>query len=1548
MDCQDDVLKWKTIAMALHQGALDHCEPFQSAEEAISYLYHYRGTQKASSSLAISRQHHDFYYHPDNIPGPVGLSKFFSIGVADRCLLCKFTMVTVDTARLKYNLVNANDTRGTVPEGGLTQRRLQHLAVMHTPYFVLLFLDLVQNKRYLFHDTVNARRSIASYVFDHLKEDRTEYIRHDADALRFLKLWWRFQDRRSTRELNLSIPSYLELHTERETWNPRSDKFANRKPEPLYTFLAKHCLCHEILQRDPVTLSETLDLSPRTNTLTEGQVATYSLSLLIPRLHIEDILHSTVRACNARQSVLNDSGLASFDSEPKQCSSLLEPRLDCLILEDVGHAKAVMMHVVTTLHSQWQSLSSWMASVRGKPLDERLVFNIRKVFLGVMGSLRDMCLLDKRPPRQLYTGPKCREPKLATAFLVHKDTGDVLSLLSYISLPRVYRSSNSARDEDAFRMACACLALAMLYADVSDDDVVLGKQQELKNYWEAGGSFSNARDTVLADRHQGSATDESQGWRDRTVSIVNICNFCRTGLVNDHTWSKLEPNEAGLRDMSKVDGPHVWLGEKSRSPEALKGRLLALGFREPLHVSVIEILRDTEAAFIRRLNMSFTTPKPQTYRGLVSALTADNPTREWNPLSCNGSAVSSYTTPYNAAGSGHKNKRSNNRVTSEVAQKMPHIDASDNGLKHMEKLSRKIVRELASSSSLPTSAETNTDIYVDDHNVSQVDCAIENDPLPDISTNLHLTADTISFNGSLEQLIQRGTSRTPGTNHDIGILLLEQPHNLSSERFIGSRVQSETGSRYSNRNDLYTSSQPYYSCNSLHLASSLFDCFREKYTADPEILQRIIHEGLRTESVDNLSGLDLSQHQERQPPSQLDEQVDLVSQGPAHDMVDVYQNPEGVTQMKQQMNHQGGQRVYYDKPGPCPLKKPMVVGNVLQVNDDRGLTNQDNEVPAIDTVFHMIGDQKDEFMKYNSRWRSVGFNKATLVHLGIKPYQEMVYVTGMIQSRLKDKTLMEAASHLGPIANPCAGLAHPPQCKGWVPPNNLPQVVGLLRRDAQCHKMNWKMGVESRSPFYSNLSYPIKMSYLNRIPCSTLSCETQMQTYQMVNLGTPPKKGFKHVELIISDYPILVRDDVPKLLAVKGAHTLYLGGVCTIQNVRGLLVHKVFAEGNLLQDILDMHTSLQVHPFVARTFALHLMTVPFINQSGVGVFVGETIGEWNLGCAYGMHNISETENFILAYHVLQCLLRVQILSLRILGFTMKCIQPARIWRWSTGFRVDFIGCIADTIYEWQDRDPMGGETAGLATIHRTMEQLGLLHLLPGSVKQILVESYARFYHTVGRQKGQRLPLPNQVQSQSNPDNTNVLYTVYNMCAFTREPMSVASTWETILGSDTYEEMELPTVGSNVQPYGPFYIQFHNQCFKWNKATIVEPVLETVPALAEVSHVYKGNSHLACGRRAKALQPKKMLQAAYVGHLNQASTLATVSNGPLPTAGPLLTAGPLPTAGPFPTAAAAAAVAAVARSVPPKGKQELHGTQGGTQGGTPRLVLSEHSMYYNVY
>ena len=616
MDYQDAVVKWKRAASALHRGALNNCEKFKFTEDVINYLctYQEEGQQTAIHPGTVTRKHRDFHYQSNNLTGRVGLSDFFWNGVANCCLLCKYVRMT-QTGRFTYKMSdNVNPER--IPDGELDLRRLEHLAVMHSPYFVMLFLDIVENKRYHFHKNDNDRHCIASHVFAKLTEG--EVFGEEEDSFRFLKSYWRFQDRRGCRELNISIPSYLELYIRGNVWNPRIGTFAHRKPEPLYSFLATSCLCHEMLSNCSVPYSGHDSVLPVMSTVSNGQVSTFSLRVLVPRLHIEDILNSIVRACNTRRTL----------GRGTHCSSMSEPRLDCLALEDVGHPRAVMVHAVTTLNSQWQTLSSWMINQQGKPLDHQLSSNINNVFLGVMGSLRAICLLDKRPPRYLYAETPSRESTLATAFFVKGETGEVLSLLTYVSLPRMYRSSNNNDDENDFRMACANLALCTLYAHETDERFYT-KRQEWKQLWEDGGSFSTAAHSGVSGD---GASHTTENYRQREAfAIVTIHDFCKTGLLDHDMWYALGSKNVGSSDISGADSSHVWLGEQSRTFDALKNKLLALGFRWPLHVSLIEVLTDSEASSLRGIHQGFTTRNPELYQGLSNALTIDKITALSDP-----------------------------------------------------------------------------------------------------------------------------------------------------------------------------------------------------------------------------------------------------------------------------------------------------------------------------------------------------------------------------------------------------------------------------------------------------------------------------------------------------------------------------------------------------------------------------------------------------------------------------------------------------------------------------------------------------------------------------------------------------------------------------------------------------------------------------------------------------------------------------------------------------------------------------------------------------
>ncbi|TKS65997.1 hypothetical protein D9C73_000053 [Collichthys lucidus] len=1336
----DEVVKWKAVAAAFHGGALDHCETFTSTEDAVRYLHSYQGHLRDEAATAtVSRKHHDFYYHPDNLPGPVGLSVFFSHGVAYPCSLCKHASVTLNAGRFKYKckapvnvlnpLVHASPPERSSSDD-LNLRRLEHLAVMHTPYFVMLFLELVKQKHYSFHTGHDAKCSIASYVFERLKEGEVGAFSREHDSFKFLKLWWRFQDRQSTRDLKLSMPSYFELHTDELIWNTRSDGFGKRKPEPLYTFLARNCLCHELCLsgRKVPAYPDGVSLSPTLRTLARGEVSTYCLSVLVPRVHLEDILHSLASVCVARQT--GERGLVGQVGCRSPPLLPLTPKLDCLVLEDVAHDRAVMMHTITTLDSRWQPLSSWMTNMHGKRLQEPLVSTRNNVFLRVLGSLRDMCLQDKRPSRHLYSvGKTPQESRLAKAFFVHSETGDVLSLLPYVSLPRIHRSSNFDADEEKFRSACAQLALYILWSHIESEQVMLNKMKVTMDLWETHAACPAA----MAER---------DNWSEIAYA------FCKTGLVNGKLWYKLDPEEVGSRVTRKVDDvPHTWLGENSRTIEALKDRLLTLGFHEPLNVTVIELLREEEAHAIRESRSSFVTRTPEICRGLLAALTlpADNRTPFSSSFSCSYSSSSSspcgalfhnMSAHRNVTESGKNRKKRSNNIVPDVARKVfqSHIPTD-------------YATAVTATPSTSASGSVDTRDPARAHK---------------FATDLNLTTHTVVFEDPETQTEKEmWTAPMSTTPNDVAVFFNDCTSQVSDWGFSNNTNTFHTRAPREEDDSGMADSVPRL----------LFGCFQQHYKVNPEVLIGMIQGNLTPDDQVSQDHMDTSFPQ---PDNGYQRSGDLDEATP------VNQRPE------------------------------------MESNEDPGILAE------------------------NKHWKTAGFKPASLETFGYITYKKMVYITcdRIALAKVREVKMQTLPTDDRPLSDPQQGLAEPPAHGGWTRPTDSSLVLTVNRRDPQNAKLNWEIGVESGLQSHaSELFHPGNLNP-KRIPCTTLSCKREMQIYKTVNLSRPPEKGFRHVELIVSEFPTLTRSAVPKTqLVISSKQTFYLGAVMTIENVKGLLLHKIFGNNiQVLQDILALHTSLQVHPFVPRTFALHLMKTPFLHKSVVGIFVGEAAGEWNLGCARGMDVMTETAKFTLAYHVLQCLLRVQILCLKVLGFTLKCIQPARIWRWRAGFRADFISCLADTVYMRHSADPVWGGAAGLATIQVTMQQLGLFQCLPDQVQDFMSSS-ATLFQTNVRRRDSVLERPHaRTHVSLDHGDAGDLYTVYNMCAFTEQPISEQSGLDVILGTGCYEDISLQTMGLVVEPYGPFYIQIHHQHFKWNKAIIVEPVLDSPPHMAEVLRV----------------------------------------------------------------------------------------------------------------
>ncbi|KAK2811899.1 hypothetical protein Q5P01_000121 [Channa striata] len=247
----------------------------------------------------------------------------------------------------------------------------------------------------------------------------------------------------------------------------------------------------------------------------------------MPKQHLEQTLHNLVRTHRAREAAMVR---ARGDLRGIGLSAPMEPRVDCIGLERVNRDKSVVLHVVSTLERGWQSLEYWLTNDADTQLRDASI--VGRVLAGVLGSLRDLRLSDQRPCRVLYADDADRPPKLSLAFLVHKETGETMSLLPYVSMPRIYRASLLPQDEAQFARVLK-LALGVLNAGTR--------------------GIRTASDGSLRD---------------------TIVRFCNGGPVDEDEWTRLMSTVAGgVRRVSLREPPSAeWLGPASRTKSHLEDR----------------------------------------------------------------------------------------------------------------------------------------------------------------------------------------------------------------------------------------------------------------------------------------------------------------------------------------------------------------------------------------------------------------------------------------------------------------------------------------------------------------------------------------------------------------------------------------------------------------------------------------------------------------------------------------------------------------------------------------------------------------------------------------------------------------------------------------------------------------------------------------------------------------------------------------------------------------------------------------------------------------
>ncbi|KAL7376050.1 hypothetical protein ABVT39_000108 [Epinephelus coioides] len=673
-----------------------------------------------------------------------------------------------------------------------------------------------------------------------------------------------------------------------------------------------------------------------------------------------------------------------------------------------------------------------------------------------------MCLADMRPPRHLYAATGSRNDTLATVFFVHTATGEVLSLLPYVSLSRMYRSSNTARDEDAFRVACANLVLCMLYAHLKDDNDTLQRQQSaLDTWWLTGGSGSHVFPPGFGEPRVESTRMDS--WLDRASVIVKGCMFCMTGLIDDAVWTTLKPTEVCLRVITDVDVPRVWLGETSRTTEDIKAKLLELGLREPLRVSIVESLRDSEVSAARGVPGVRGPCAPQ--QGFLSRVTEPS----WT--------TSSVVSMGMCTGYGHRNKRSIGGASLD-APRTCHRDHTAAVLTTLEAMSREVSQKLANSSGSSSSSsssssgvftETDAAVYPDAHAAvypdahaavypdahvlphsatSQPDdtsytCTSDVGP---VYTGLNLTANTYPGFSNTFFVNPERSSATPGPSDDGNVFMMPSEHMGTTD--------SETS----------------------YMRNIMYELYKGQYKSNPDILHRLLGEYL-----DVMNTPSVPQCTQPQPTAQLPQQP----MEPAPSRTN--------TVVVEEAAHRRDQR---------DTRHPEVM-RMAQADDAGGHTVPDETPRTVAGQLHLDEDREaspseEKFVKLNSRWKSIGFDVSRLLTFGYTPYHRMTYITcERTTKRLKDVSIQNISDHIMAIPDPCSGLTLPPICTAATD-TLVPR--GVTRVDPLNHALNWQMGVESPRKHPVTLMQP-KGLLVHRtlIPCDTLSCKTAPQTYHAVN-----------------------------------------------------------------------------------------------------------------------------------------------------------------------------------------------------------------------------------------------------------------------------------------------------------------------------------------------------------------------------------------------------------------------------------------------------------------
>lgn len=1435
------VAEWRKIAGALHYGALSADMSFDNTQSALDHLYRHRNdyaADRSSRSEAERAQYHDYCYTHRNTPcSPTSecqmrLSMFFGVETNNRCVLCSGLTIQQSANDFTYGVTSGQVFFEEPSESAsLSLTHMKHLAVYHTPFFVMLILGSVTNKRYTLHTDPGCRRELAATVFDHYKVGEEPLHTGQDHDVAFLKIWWRYMNRHSSTTINIKIPYYLELPnnavSQYSAWNQAYDRFADRKPEPIYTFIARHCVCRDVW--DDYTVDST---GPSKVTMwsawhdDEG-FTVHSLKIPVSKLHIEPILDGIATAHGTSGTAW---GLGASPS-----SRLRTPRLDSVILEESGDPTLVQLHLVMSLQNKWMPLESWLSQTAAYDADPGSIKGRTEVAAGVLGHLKKMFGRYEMPPRKMYN----THLDLMKTFFVNAKTRETISVLPYVCMRKMYRAVNQVTDESDLKKAC-CGILAEVLRSPSDSVTA----KELVNAW----------------------------WSDQSVSVFppmleRYLMLCKQGLCDSPAWNEQDSGLYQSRSPGVICGP-AWLREGLENRE-VKQKLERLGFVSPIRITIVELPR-TEPCQPQtgqqehnqlQQQLSLRTRVPECFRGLTIALTVntmavsvvDDIVYQQELTGFQGSQGSQsgkrlMTIDYDT------NRWQHDADAGPVQPKISHIEPDNVQPKQGGNVSFR---------------DAETDVTFFTHAIFGEDST----PWQSLPNSASVTYDISSFNTGMFDMYS--LEQDPSDTSLSATEPMEPPPDSNvAQLFIVSDLDLQNVDYTVLEYDIDAWKVPWVElppASPSNQDAQALDSAADTVNVDDSLSNQ------DAQALD--SALDFAADMVNADDSPSDQGVpDAQALDSAADMFNVDEslvslfhniNPAYETNNRRDainiMNNRDSSEAedQQDELDPTDTELPDLSGHESGVPENtsavrrgtRGrrpnVRRQHMEPPEgictysstyisdVPQPRRVATDRDDNFLAKYPKWRSNGVKHEDLnAWYGSEytPYHEMAIITPLLWETYDPTAAMKVISDV-PQTDPSAGLE--PHCRhGGCRDTSVAQ--GVRRIASNDSETNYIMGVEGTAKFCRTFQRPPDFQpELPSIPSVTLDSKNGERTYHAVDLSKPPKRGFRHVHLIVNDFPVPNKPN--GVLEIISFQTAYLGHVAMVSNVEGLVVHRVFTEDMALLDtVLNMHTSLQIHPFVPRTFAMEVMSMPFTGTNATANYVGEHVGDWNLGSQHGLANMNAAQKCKLAYHVTLCLVKAQILTMRILGFPLLRLQPARIWRHENGFRLDFLACLLDHITAKLNSNVRMLNAARSAIVRENVDSP--IAPVAGGVRAITTALAVLELEDVS---------PIRFVDNNGQETIDVFYDMYQQLTG-RNPRSLESL-ASILGEDQeYQSFTVPTSNCRTEPFAPFFIRIHNQYVKWNKAVIVEPVQteENLPAPKVYPHIGPTITSRQCRRRSR--------------------------------------------------------------------------------------------------